>query len=1404
MNLLLQIGIVLSFLFLGLTITFIKQKRFKGNNIAVIAAIFIFGVLFSYLGIRTSQNFSSDDVGSAITEAGKYISDAQYEKAHDVLNLIYKNNHTDSPMVLIYLARLESLEGNIKLAGYYYSKAMACNDIGRYFNRKQLKGIKAEIKLLEDSSDTPRNSGQGAVIQYLVDKGQDPYAYYDKATVDAYNSGLLGNKPADGADSRDTYINTITGNIDDELNKLEDQSDACHDTAYLMDLYFYVQAYYDSGLTAVPENAPDGIDSIEKVIRKLAEYRGDAAARSLNIDDLLIKVYIKSGDVDKALDIIKENPNSKNTAVLSELYMKGYVVEGDIEGMYGGVSEDGYDSVMSQYETVTDRLRDKAETEEDDTYIDYLDGRLAVMESESEHIGLAQIKDSIDGAITDVAPEKKSNYYLQSAKIDQFFSDETGMKSEFENALQYAPYSDDELLAAGLNGLNGIVSGGTGDVKDIPAYVQQAVDSSLEMDVVIPPNTQDTAAGSDNPDTAVSKSFEQSLSDYVSEKMVQVNINKIDTGNYPQITAYVQLGSSNDASYISKTDLTKKNIDITDTGVTIKDYSIEKVQYDEADIVLCFDMSGSMAEEVDDLKDAGYKFVDSMSEIEKVALVGFSDDIIIDSPFSGNPDELRPVIDTINSNYGTNMYSAIQYSLGKFTKKNVNNILIMLTDGCDTSNTPLDQTRETVRSQSISQGATVYAIGLGNEVDANYLQTVADAGNGKFVYVSDAESLKSFYDFLHGQITNQYKITYTVSNEGVQNRELDVEFKTLNGSDTKPYRVGNEDVADQGYVFSDEEPEDANVCLVSNDGQVTISGLDRQPIIKTKGRSYNLVLNGTGFLKLNQKDISIELRGPGNPDMEDIKIIDDTHIVFTAPESIIAGVYDLRLDTGNEKLRINGVLKVLPAAGIKYIQFGDYTIMASRISQTGTDAYLASGNVNINGLARFTGDLQISGNYKEGDMLSLYSDKSVYMELDKKCDSYFAQFLSDLGMPVPLGKWGQFSIFNDSRITAFKLDMPMALSNIMLNQPEIRFYPDHLDVQITNLDFDLPFQDYLLKACSLPDFAFTANSNMILTTNNIALIADLSLESDDSLSKMEVLKSSLFGIDKFSIGVNTLEGSFEGSLKLSLKTFKKKVGVGESDNKGFKFEIKCVKWRLDELGLGLDVDVPVCKTPVPTTVSDFYLGAAGLSQVKNLSDLGKVTFTGGADINIGSLDAIIPGIKKLLGDVPSILQIDDSRASITLGKFSLTFTGSAKLFEELNLMNIELVIGNYDYIEEVLNFDEESVVGIKVGLGNAMNFDLGPISVEANAASNLYVNNKSFEMAMEGNLDANAFGSSAAVDGKMFLAIYRAPSGRNLLSLYIKGRDLKTGDASGFFLIVNKSDFDIFHLGEFFDLKCYR
>ena len=227
-----------------------------------------------------------------------------------------------------------------------------------------------------------------------------------------------------------------------------------------------------------------------------------------------------------------------------------------------------------------------------------------------------------------------------------------------------------------------------------------------------------------------------------------------------------------------------------------------------ADIVLLMDRSGSMkGQKLADAKTAAKTFVDLQGSNNRAELISFAGSAIIELQFTSMTADgkttVKNAIDKLTSVDKTNIYEAIQKASNELETKGRDKVLlveILLTDGRPTTgNTKTDDIIDLAVSANAT-GIRIYTIGLGKDVDANLLSSIANATGSKYYFAPTSADLQAIYTEISQEISKivgtnikvreelpttlvSYNDDATVAPSSVQDGKLTWNVGTLNVGD---------------------------------------------------------------------------------------------------------------------------------------------------------------------------------------------------------------------------------------------------------------------------------------------------------------------------------------------------------------------------------------------------------------------------------------------------------------------------------------------------------------------------------------------------------------------------------------------------------------------------------------------
>lgn len=236
--------------------------------------------------------------------------------------------------------------------------------------------------------------------------------------------------------------------------------------------------------------------------------------------------------------------------------------------------------------------------------------------------------------------------------------------------------------------------------------------------------------------------------------------------NYPLVVTTLQVYDLNDDPI---KDLKEENFSVSINGKSTD--SIKAITYKESgkglNIMLCLDLSGTMSgTPLQTMKNAVLKFLDEIRNVDKLAIIGFSDSYELISDFSSDKEYLKNKINNLStSGSKTALYYGTYQGLVKLrdNKELAGKILLVIGDGKDES-VASSYNLDDVINLAKNEGIPIFSIGY-SKIDKSYLQTLekmSEQSGGKFYNSPTDEDLEKQYNKLYEQILNIYILSYLV------------------------------------------------------------------------------------------------------------------------------------------------------------------------------------------------------------------------------------------------------------------------------------------------------------------------------------------------------------------------------------------------------------------------------------------------------------------------------------------------------------------------------------------------------------------------------------------------------------------------------------------------------------------
>ena len=234
------------------------------------------------------------------------------------------------------------------------------------------------------------------------------------------------------------------------------------------------------------------------------------------------------------------------------------------------------------------------------------------------------------------------------------------------------------------------------------------------------------------------------------------------------------------------TNLSKDDFVIFENGIEQKIEYFANVEQPFS-VVMLLDLSGSMQNNLEQIKSASLKFIDQLRPTDRIEGIVFSEGIRVLNTDLLDRETLRKEIKRLKVfRSGTFLYPVVEVVSQRVLKKlNGRKALVLFTDGIDGTPVPADgirrSTYETSLREAVSSSALVYCIKFGSDVPfydntANaYLNDLAESTGGK-VFRDD---LSTSFQKVAEELRRQYSIGYYPETIAKKNevRKIEVRVK---------------------------------------------------------------------------------------------------------------------------------------------------------------------------------------------------------------------------------------------------------------------------------------------------------------------------------------------------------------------------------------------------------------------------------------------------------------------------------------------------------------------------------------------------------------------------------------------------------------------------------------------------
>jgi hypothetical protein len=1114
------------------------------------------------------------------------------------------------------------------------------------------------------------------------------------------------------------------------------------------------------------------VESADAVLRELVslERRNSDIFTTKIVRESRLKLLCLTGDYTGITRALSMASDYKEIIIASELLIYGFVTPKDFSESFVSKQEtEGYTLVVQKLKEAYEKYWSEENREEKRR----IQNIIRSYEAIARNPIMGKILHSLTTYVESPGAEELSKTFMQLAKIEIFLGNDARAEHYIDRSMAEIGMSMDENFRAPMFELIGIVTerGNAERLKNVARYVNEVLENSLPIRIVPPESPVYAFPGEDNsssideenmPDfippeitdeVPIDERIRQGVNNTIVKMRASVKIVSVDVTNFKEVEAVITL----DGEITGTDEEIRQLLTVADCGINIEDFTIEKVNFAGANILLVCDTSGSMSADnaIGHLRDAVKMFVQDKSPNEHIGLVTFSSGIGIVHPIGTDSSTLISTADSLRASGGTAIFGTMSSDtvLDMFTlQSDMLNFVILMSDGQDNHKRNSSDIFEFAAKPAIEKGITIYTLGLTRAVDADYLELFSDYTGGVYHYAESPEQMQALFDSLRALAQNRYILRYTARDDATINpRDLVVTINTQSfASDTFWYTLDGSDP---------EIPEPGVPRSVAFEG-VTIHGFNPSYIVKGT-KDHNVQLLGEGF----ERDNNLQLLLVSNEtNMAITHVLKHTYIDANTydvaiPGNLPIGFYNLIVRINGKEGSVRDALYISCTSADERFAFGPYVFTSRRIRNNTDGSVTMLDFVTLNGWLRFNGEITIR---VQDDRTAYVTDMRGSHILYSKAtaDGMLANFLADKNRPVSLRPLNQFTIYNDTTHNPNddkyqtqeirSILIGMGLIDIL---PTIRLYPDRVKIDmpeinnISTLSLNLPAADKILKLQTKQNvtnqtgwnnfFVFKAQLGGTFDGTTAGIRADVSFErANDDYTVMKPVtlgKQNLAVNPSAEIKIDTFAGDYDIKFMVDFNFMRTPRSRKTDGGVGLGLQVVWKSNKLDGMTFYVNKEFNTYIGKVPTTFKNFNIGVRGMAE--NPDNPLKWVFSGGCDIAFAKASSLIPGLPKPFGDV-AVLEFEKARVEIRLSNFYIGISTDIKVFG-IKCGSAEIKAGNITYSNALLGINREDVLGFMAKVNAGVDFKVANINLDIGGSAEFTLTTRWCGITIAGHLIAS-------------------------------------------------------------------
>lgn len=258
----------------------------------------------------------------------------------------------------------------------------------------------------------------------------------------------------------------------------------------------------------------------------------------------------------------------------------------------------------------------------------------------------------------------------------------------------------------------------------------------------------------------------------------------VDATNFPVIEAMLQVSPQ------KPIEIEAGDISIKENNAIIKDFALSPQNFKHF-MAITIDRSSSIENAMPDVKKAALKLMENLAGEANFAIISFGSDIDFNQNFTDNIASLTEAVLKIRPWGGTALFDALHESADELqAAAGLNDLktIVCITDGHDS--TPSGQTRlsqkgpDEVLKFALDKNIRIITIGLGDDIDENFLSSIASETGGLYLKAATSDKLTRMCEELSRRIKQRKHLKLVFNSPDLQisaqSRLLQVTLKKNN------------------------------------------------------------------------------------------------------------------------------------------------------------------------------------------------------------------------------------------------------------------------------------------------------------------------------------------------------------------------------------------------------------------------------------------------------------------------------------------------------------------------------------------------------------------------------------------------------------------------------------------------